>query len=116
MCHMPQSAKSEYYYAHILDCGRDNRALFPLMDGLLGRGHGSIIPVMETLKDTVDSFSEFFSSKIQKIRNELDAIAASVSPASTECVLHFARSLSSLRSLMSSQNQAINHVTLSSPD
>ena len=30
------------------------------------------------------TFSQFFSSKIQKIRDELDNIAATVSPASTD--------------------------------
>ena len=39
---------------------------------------------MDTVNDTVDSFSDFFSSKIQKIRAELDTLATRVSPASTD--------------------------------
>ena len=69
-----KSEKSDYFHAKILDCAQESRALFRLMDGLIGRGHGPTLPAMDTVKDTVDSFSDLFSSKIQKIRDELDII------------------------------------------
>ena len=42
---------------------------------------------MDTVKDTIDSFRDFFISKIQTIRDKLDTITTTVlpqSPASTD--------------------------------
>ena len=45
-------------------------------NGLLGRGNISHMPKMDSIKEVVNSFSEFFYSKVQTIRDGLDRLAA----------------------------------------
>ena len=46
------------------------------MDSLLGRGSISSLPSMSSVKEIVDSFSTFFTTKVQKIRDDLDHLAS----------------------------------------
>ena len=58
------------------ECGRDSKLMFRTMYGLLGRGNILHMPKMDSIKEVVNCFSEFFYSKVQTIRDGLDRIAA----------------------------------------
>ena len=71
-----QSVKSNYYHTKIPECGRDSKSLYRVMNSLLGRGSIFSLPSMSSVKEIVDSFSTFFTTKVQKIRDDLDQLAS----------------------------------------
>ena len=77
VCHLLDSSKSNYYHQKITECGQDGRSLYKVMDGLLGRSQKSSLPAA---KNTADSFCEYFSTKIEKIRKDLDNLIATAPP------------------------------------
>ena len=70
------TAKSRHFCDKIEECGRDSKLMFWTMYGLLGRGNISHMPKMDSTKKVVNSFSIFFDSEVQTIRDGLDRLAA----------------------------------------
>ena len=77
VCQMLDSTKATFYHDKIAACGQDGKSLFRLMDNILGRGHESHLPDMDSTTDMVSAFSNFFNDKVIKIRESLDVMAAS---------------------------------------
>ena len=73
-CHLLDSSKSNYYYQK---CGQDGKSLYKVMDGLLGRSQKSSLPAA---KNTADSICEYFSTKMEKNRKDLDNLIATAPP------------------------------------
>ena len=47
------------------------------MGNILGRGHETHLPDMDSATDMVNAFSKFFNDKVLKLRQSLDVMAAS---------------------------------------
>ena len=77
VCHLLDSSKSNYHHQKSTECGQDGRSLYKVMDGLLGRSQKSSLPAA---KNTADLFCEYFSTKIEKIRKDLDNLIATAPP------------------------------------
>ena len=71
-----QSVKSNYYHTKITECGRDSKSLYSVMNSVLDRGSISSLPSICSVKEIVDSFSTFFTTKVQKIRDDLNHLAS----------------------------------------
>ena len=65
-------SKTEYYSGKVLECSNDQYKLFNLMNSLLKRKQGVQYPESASVSDLPNEFGEFFVSKIDKIRHELD--------------------------------------------
>ena len=83
------------------------------MYGLLGRGNISHMPKIDSIKEVVNSFSKFFNSKVQTIRDGLDQLAAAsdyvVENIQTAPLKHH------LTSFDEASENAIQHVIMRSP-
>jgi hypothetical protein len=66
-------AKIESYNTKIADCGSDQKALFKVVNQLLGVKKDLTLPSNDSLLDTLNKFNAFFSTKILNIRKKLDA-------------------------------------------
>ena len=67
------SRKVEYYKQRVAACGGDQRKLFALLNGLLHRNSAPVLPPSASDADLASCFSDFFVSKISRIRSELDS-------------------------------------------
>ena len=67
-----KQAKTNFYTQKVLECGKDQKALFRVIDSLQGRNKGCILPSFDTPTDAAEEFSEFFFRKISDIRDKLD--------------------------------------------
>jgi hypothetical protein len=65
-------AKTAFYTEKVDGCGNDQKALFRIIDEILGRKKERSLPPNSSLKDVLDRFSTFFHSKISNIRRNLD--------------------------------------------
>jgi hypothetical protein len=65
-------AKTAHFNNKVEDCGSDQKALFRVVNQLLGKNSELKLPSHDTVEDILDKFGNFFSSKIQKIRQDLD--------------------------------------------
>ena len=68
-----KKAKTNYYTDKVLECGRDQKALFRVIDSLQGRNKSVVLPSFATPADAAKEFSDFFVHKICDIRNKLDS-------------------------------------------
>ena len=65
--------KSKYFLAEITKCGKDQKALFRVVDTLLHRRNKLVLPEHDNIHDVLQMFGDFFSDKIRKIRTSLEA-------------------------------------------
>ena len=70
-------SKSPYFIKQIDACGKDQWKLFKNVNNLLGRGKPSSFPEYTTPIALAETFSEFFTTKISKIRTLLTDMEAS---------------------------------------
>ena len=68
-----KKAKIMYFTEKIEECNGDQKALFGVVNEILGRKKEQSLPPHENLKDVLDKFSVFFHTKINTIRQNLDA-------------------------------------------
>ena len=74
-------AKRSFYRNKIFECGRDARALYRLVNNLMGKSDAPTFPKPRLPDRSVaDDFSDYFSSKIASIRSLLDSSAESRNP------------------------------------
>ena len=64
------NTKANYYNNKILECGKDQKALYKVMNGLLHREPRKNLPSGSPL-ELAKSFNEFFIAKIDRIRDNL---------------------------------------------
>jgi hypothetical protein len=55
------TAKKDHFRVKIDDCGHDQRALFKVVDQLLGKTSDLKLPTHDSLEDLLERFSQFFS-------------------------------------------------------
>ena len=67
-----KSAQTTFYIQKVLECGKDLKALFKVIDSLQGRNKVSILPAFDSPMDVAEEFSELFFKKIVDIRDKLD--------------------------------------------
>jgi hypothetical protein len=67
-----KSAKTSYYSSCISECGKYQRALFKVVNRMLGRQRELTLPSHESLTTILNQFRAYFQDKIVKIRTELD--------------------------------------------
>ena len=68
----------------IVQCGKDQKALFRVIEALLHKRSKPKLPEHENIQDILKSFNEYFTPKIALIRENLDAEGdSSSSPDST---------------------------------
>ena len=72
-----RESKSTYFIKQIDACGKDQRKLFKIVNNLLGRGKPSSLPEYTTPIALAETFHEFFTTKISKIRTLLTDMEAS---------------------------------------
>ena len=68
---MLQTAKTNFYSTKIIDCGRDQKAIFGLSNQLLGKKKSELLPDHETSLALADRVGDYFYDKIVKIRENL---------------------------------------------
>jgi hypothetical protein len=66
------SAKISVFTDRVEACGKDQKALFSVVDEILGKRKERKLPPHSSLKDLSNSFSSFFHTKIASIRQKLD--------------------------------------------
>ena len=66
-------AKTAYFSDKIKDCDTDQKALFRVVDEILGKQVKLNLPPHESLDELLPKFNHFFQSKIAKIRQCLDS-------------------------------------------
>jgi hypothetical protein len=74
--------KAKFYNGKISDCEGDQKKLFSIVDDLLNRGKPTSLPQHDSLSDLVETFSDFFTGKIETIRNDLSDLEATTEPLS----------------------------------
>jgi hypothetical protein len=67
-------AKAEYYSSKVADCQNDTKQLFKTMNGLLQKSSKPVLPSHTSKQLLANKFGEFFSSKIQNIRTNLESV------------------------------------------
>ena len=68
-----RQAKTTFYTDRVEECKDDQKALFSVVDEILGRKKQQSLPPHDSLKDVLDRFSVFFHTKISNIRAQLDS-------------------------------------------
>jgi hypothetical protein len=66
-----RTAKTTYFTNRVADSENDQKALFSVVDEILGRKKEQTLPPHDSLKDLSDKFSIFFHAKITSIRESL---------------------------------------------
>ena len=66
-----QQTKHEHYSKKILDHAGDTKALFKVTKTLLGNNKDVQLPDHECQEELANRFNEYFTSKVQNIRNEI---------------------------------------------
>ena len=64
-------SKQDYYLTSILECGNDTKRLFKLTGKLLGNNTDVILPTSDNDCDLANRFGNYFTGKIQTIRETL---------------------------------------------
>ena len=73
-----KAAKKLFYSNKILECGSDARALYRLVNNLMGKSDVPTLPKQKLPDRSVaEEFSVYFSTKIADIRSSLDSLAKS---------------------------------------
>jgi hypothetical protein len=72
------STKQSYYSDQIGQCGRNQKHLYQITKKLLGDSGKVVLPTHTSPHELADQFSEFFSSKIAKIREDIPDQSSSV--------------------------------------
>ncbi|XP_046640308.1 uncharacterized protein LOC124323850 [Daphnia pulicaria] len=67
--------KSVHMQSEVAECGTNQRALYGLVNRLMGKSDVSSLPPHSYEQVLADNFGEFFSSKVSKIRAAIDAAA-----------------------------------------
>jgi exonuclease III len=65
---MCREAKKQFYCDKIKDCGHDQKELFKIAKGLMNSNKKTILPTHHDASDLSEAFAEYFTSKIEKIR------------------------------------------------
>jgi hypothetical protein len=74
-------AKTDHFNSKIDDCGTDQRALFKIVNQLLGKKSDLKLPTYDSLEYLLEKFSDFFMSKISTIRQTFeDAVLPTTHP------------------------------------
>lgn len=66
--------KTDYYRDQWISCGGDQKKVFSLLKNLLGRDTLVALPSSVSDSQLASDFSQFFQSKISRIREELDSV------------------------------------------
>jgi hypothetical protein len=72
-------AKREYYCAKLSDCAGDQGQLYRLTRNLMGESSSAVLPASDSPSDLAQSFCDFFSTKITKIRDSIHSNSTIVS-------------------------------------
>ena len=65
-----KAAKRDYYHRKIEECHGDQKKLFQITKELMNKRKTNTLPSHVDSKDIAESFSDYFTSKITKIRDE----------------------------------------------
>jgi hypothetical protein len=63
----------KFYSEKIESCGRDQKTLFKVTKNLLGRNEEAVLPTSFSSKELAQNFSDFFTDKIDGIRNKISS-------------------------------------------
>ena len=80
--------KADFYLDKIKDCNGDQKQLFKIVDNLLGRGKPRQLPLSHSPLALAENFNDFFITKIQKIRTDLEELESTISPMSVDINSH----------------------------
>jgi hypothetical protein len=69
-----EEIKTKYYQKEISNCNGNQRKLWHTMNSLLGNYSSPVLPSFENSVDLANVFSDFFETKICRIRQTLDSI------------------------------------------
>ena len=93
---MLHEARTKYYANKVEESGRDTKSLFKLTKHLLGgNSDNNVIPSGSSPKETAQNLSNFFTSKIENIRDEIrsdqtgDAKEHEIEPQTNSRLLNF---------------------------
>ena len=69
---MLEISKQEYYTSLILENSADSKQLFQTVNKIMHRTNDNPMPEHESAKKMANEFSDFFTAKIEKIRNNFE--------------------------------------------
>jgi hypothetical protein len=72
---MIKDAKTSFFTDKVTECGRDQKALFRIIDELQGKAKCALLPEFPSPGDAAEEFSEFFFNNIYAIREKLDSVS-----------------------------------------
>ena len=72
--HNLSSHESDRYIQKIKDCEGDQKKLYRIVDGLLGREKPKVLPDASTDHELAETFNTYFITKITNIREDLSAL------------------------------------------
>ncbi|KAK7113027.1 hypothetical protein V1264_012392 [Littorina saxatilis] len=107
-----QRAKEDYWSSKI-ESSASTKGLFSTSNRLLGKSKDSTLPTDIPTEDLSDAFSDFFSSKVQKIREELDSATPTPSSPFTDDVEQTASSFVGFRPVTEHEVKSV--ITKSAP-
>jgi hypothetical protein len=84
-----KKSKRVFYSEKIADCGNDARALYLVVNNLMGKSDVPLLPMQRADKCVAEEFNDYFSSKISSIRSFLDNLAESRKSDHTELEAFF---------------------------
>ncbi|XP_038049729.1 uncharacterized protein LOC119723237 [Patiria miniata] len=103
--------QTNYYSEKIQGCDGDQRALFQVINHLLHKKTSPILPSFSSPYEMATHFSDFFDSKISKIRNDLAEMDPGINPAQAD--LEFCQS--PLLSLAPASDTEVMKIVKSAP-
>ena len=77
-------AKSEFYVKKIEDCEGDQRKLYSVIDGLMGRNKPTVLPSATSNHILAGTLNNFFVTKIVNIKQDLSSLEQTVAPMTIE--------------------------------
>ena len=68
-----KQTRVKFYSEKIESCGRDQKTLFKGTKNLLGRNEEAVLPTSSSTKELAQNFSDFFTDKIDGIRDKISS-------------------------------------------
>ena len=82
--HKIKTAKAEFYKSQVEECENDQKKLFTVVDQLLHQKQAPVLPSYSSAAKLALMFSDYFVSKIEKIRTDIDQKSYPTGPTVTD--------------------------------
>ena len=84
-CFKIKIAKANYFKARVEECDNDQKKLFQVLDQLLHQKQTQVLPSFTEAKKLAEALSAYFTTKIEKIRQKIDAKSPTILVENQDC-------------------------------